>query len=86
LPKISQFYGIIIYMYFNDHSPSHFHAEYGDYEAVYAIESLDVLRGKLPRRAHILVIEWALAHRNQLRDNWQKGREQMPLEQIEPLD
>jgi hypothetical protein len=86
LPKISQFYGIIIYMYFNGHLPSHFHAEYGNYEVVYAIESLDVLRGKLPRRAHILVIEWALAHRNQLRDNRHKAREQMPLEQIEPLD
>jgi hypothetical protein len=73
-------------MYFNDHLPSHFHAEYGNYEAVYAIETLDVLRGKLPRRAHILVIEWALAHRNQLRDNWHKAREQMPLDQIEPLD
>jgi hypothetical protein len=86
MPRVSQFYGVVIYMYFNDHFPSHFHAEYGGFEAVYAIDSLDVLRGQLPRRAHIMVIEWALAHRNELRDNWRKARDQQPLEQIEPLD
>ena len=73
-------------MYFNDHLPSHFHAEYGGFEAVYTIDTLEVLRGRLPRRAHIMVIEWALAHRNELRDNWRKAQEQQPLEQIEPLD
>ena len=73
-------------MYFNDHLPSHFHAEYGGFEAVYSIDTLDVLRGKLPRRAHIMVIEWALAHRIELRDNWRKAREQQPLDQIKPLD
>lgn len=86
MPRVSQFYGVVIYMYFNDHLPSHFHAEYAGFEAVYAIDSLDLLRGQLPRRAHIMVIEWALAHRNELRDNWRKAREQQPLNQIEPLD
>jgi hypothetical protein len=86
MPRVCQFYGVVIYMYFNDHLPSHFHAEYGDFEAVYDIDSLDVLRGQLPRRAHIMVIEWALAHRNELRDNWRKARKQQPLHQIEPLD
>lgn len=86
MPRISQFYGVIIYMYFNDHLPAHFHAEYGDFESVYAIETLEVLRGNLPRRAHSMVIEWALARRAELRDNWQKARQQLPLAQIEPLD
>ncbi len=86
MPRISQFFGVTIYMYFNDHLPPHFHAEYGEFEAVYAIDTLDSLRGELPRRAHILVIEWALAHRIELRANWQRARQQLPLEQIEPLD
>jgi hypothetical protein len=86
MPQISQFYGVVIFMYFNDHLPSHFHAEYGGSEAVYSIESLEVLRGQLPRRAHIMVIEWALAHRLELRNNWRKARELMPLDQIAPLD
>ncbi len=86
MPRISQFFGVIIYMYFNDHLPAHFHAEYGEFEAVYAIDTLDSLRGDLPRRAHIMVIEWALARRIELRANWERARQQLPLEQIEPLD
>jgi hypothetical protein len=86
MPRISQFFGIVIYMYFNDHLPPHFHAEYGEAEAVYAIDSLDILRGQLPRRAQGMVVEWALAHRAELRDNWVRAREQLPLEEIEPLD
>ena len=30
MPEISRFYGIVIKMYFGDHQPPHFHAEYGE--------------------------------------------------------
>lgn len=86
MPQISRFFGIIIYMYFNDHSPPHFHAEYGDFEAVYAIETLLVLRGELPRRAHGLVVEWASYYRDDLKANWERAREMVPLETIEALE
>ena len=86
MPRISEFFGIAIYMYFNDHLPPHFHAEYGGLEAVYAVDTLDTLRGELPRRAHGMVVEWALAHRAELRADWIRAREQQPLEQIEPLE
>ncbi len=86
MPRISQFFGVVIYMYYNDHLPPHFHAEYGEFEALYTIETLDILRGGLPRRAHSMVIEWALAHRAELRIDWERAREQVPLDQIEPLD
>jgi hypothetical protein len=86
MPSISRFFGLVIYMYFNDHSPPHFHAEYGEWEAVYVIDTLDVLRGELPRRAHIMVIEWALANREELRADWAKASRQLPLDQIRPLE
>ena len=86
MPCVSEFFGIAIYMYFNDHSPPHFHAEYGESEAIYTVETLDILRGQLPRRAHSMVIEWALACRGELRSNWALAREQLPLAQIEPLE
>ena len=86
MPRISQFFGVVVYMYFNDHLPPHFHAEYGEFEAVYTIETLDRLRGQLPRRAHGMVLEWALAHRAELRANWDRAREELPLNDIEPLD
>ncbi len=59
MPRISEFFGIVIYMYYNDHLPPHFHAEYSGDEAVYSIETLAVLQGQLPRRAHKMVVEWA---------------------------
>ncbi|GAB4407628.1 MAG: hypothetical protein Kow00123_20580 [Anaerolineales bacterium] len=34
MPEISRFFGIVIKMYFDDHLPPHFHAEYGEYKAV----------------------------------------------------
>ena len=86
MPQISQFFGIVIYMYFNEHLPSHFHAEYGEAEAVYRIDTLDVIRGKLPRRAHALVVEWATLHRPELRADWDRARQAVPLLEIEPLD
>ena len=43
MPRICEFFGIVIKMYFNDHSPAHFHAEYGDHEAVYEIDTMKKL-------------------------------------------
>ena len=86
MPRISEFFGIVIYMYYNDHMPPHFHAEYGEHEAIYEIDTLDVMRGDLPRRAHALVIEWASEHRAELRDDWERARQEKPLEKIEGLE
>jgi hypothetical protein len=55
MPEICHFYGIVIKMYFADHAPPHFHAEYSEHEARIAINSLAVLSGKLPPRAMGLV-------------------------------
>lgn len=73
-------------MYFNDHAPAHFHAEYGEFEAVYTIETLETLRGELPRRAHGMVVEWATLYRDELRENWERAREMKTLEKIDPLE
>jgi len=86
MPRVSAFFGIVIYMYYNDHMPPHFHAEYAEHEAIYEIETLDVHRGGLPRRAHALVIEWASLHRTELRDDWESARLERPLSEIEGLE
>lgn len=86
MPAISRFFGIIIKMYFDDHNPPHFHAEYGEHEAVYVIETLELLRGTLPSRAHAMVVEWATMHRPELRANWAIARQMRPLVKIEPLE
>lgn len=86
MPRISQFYGISIYMYYRDHAPPHFHAIYGKDEAVIGIETTTVLDGHLPRRALNLVIDWLRAHQNELRANWGAARAGQPLDAIDPLD
>jgi hypothetical protein len=73
-------------MYFNDHAPPHFHAQYGDNEAVYVIETLETMRGELPRHAHSMVVEWATLYRQDLWSNWEKARLQRPLDAIDPLE
>ncbi|MEJ5310401.1 MAG: DUF4160 domain-containing protein [Anaerolineae bacterium] len=85
MPSVSHFLGIAIYMYFNDHLPPHFHAEYGGDEALYEIRTLLVYEGKLPGRVHNLVIEWADLHRDELMDNWERARGGQELVAIAPL-
>ncbi|MGH7952093.1 MAG: DUF4160 domain-containing protein [Limisphaerales bacterium] len=58
MPEISRFYGISIYLYPREHPPAHFHAFYGDDEAVFGIDALEILEGSLPNRARSFVVEW----------------------------
>ena len=71
MPEISRFLGIVIKMYFEDHNPPHFHAFYGDDEAVFSIDPIEVIKGKLPPRVIWLVIEWAELRRKELKKNWE---------------
>ncbi|HZT30392.1 MAG TPA: DUF4160 domain-containing protein [Bryobacteraceae bacterium] len=73
-------------MYFSDHEPPHFHAQYGEFEALVEIETLALLRGELPRRAMALVLEWAALHRQELRSDWERARTGTPVQPIAPLD
>lgn len=86
MPKISSFYGISIYIYWQDHDPPHFHAIYGGQDAAFLIESASVMDGKLPKRAAKMVQEWANAHRNELLENWARAQQGEPLHPIEPLE
>ncbi len=86
MPCVSQFFGILIYIYYNEHAPPHFHGEYGGDEALYEIDTLRVYAGNLPRRVHNLVLEWADLHRQELMDEWNKARAGEPLDKIEPLN
>ena len=48
MPTISRFFGIAIEMFWREHNPPHFHATYAEDEAVFEIESLDIIRGNFP--------------------------------------
>jgi hypothetical protein len=86
VPRISEFLGIYIYMYFSDHNPPHFHAIYGQFDAEFAIGDGKLLAGAFPPRAKKLVFEWAAVYREQLMDDWARARDHKPLRSIPPLE
>lgn len=84
MPEISRFYGIIVYMFFMDHNPPHFHVKYQEYEATINIED-GMVRGELPRRALNLIYEWLDLHKKELFQNWKLMEQRKPFNKIEPL-
>lgn len=85
MPEISRFFGITIKMFFGDHLPPHFHAEYGEFKAQVDIRSLVIIAGDLPPRALGMVIEWASQHQDELKDLWELASKNQALHRIEPL-
>jgi hypothetical protein len=85
VPRISQFHGIVIYMYHTEHAPAHFHAIFGEREATIGIDPIAVVGGDLPARIRRLVFEWTAIHQAELATNWLRARRLEPLHRIEPL-
>jgi Domain of unknown function (DUF4160) len=86
VPRISFFYGIAIFMYWNEglHARPHFHARYSGSAASVDFDG-NVIAGSLPPRAVEFLREWAQLHRAELEANWERARRDQALEQIEPL-
>lgn len=85
MPRLSEFYGIVIYMYFQDHNPPHFHAIYAEHEALIRIDDGSKIRGRLPRTAAVLIEQWRALHVDELLANWQRAQEPAALVRIQPL-
>ena len=85
VPRISEFYGIAIYMYWVDHPPPHFHALYSVDEAIVSIADGSVIAGSLPTIAMRLVREWLDLHREELEANWARATVPEALSRIDPL-
>jgi hypothetical protein len=86
MPTICVFYGVSIRMHWNEHAPPHFHAIYGEFEAVFRIDSLEMVDGSLPRRAQALTLEWASIHRAELLENWDRCATKRQPNRIPPLE
>jgi hypothetical protein len=86
MPEISRFFGIIIFMYFDEHNPPHFHVKYGEDRAVLSITELKMMEGRIPKRALSLVLEWANDHRDELLNNWNSLQTTGEYSKIAPLE
>ena len=85
MPEIARFFGISIKMYYDDHAPPHFHAEYGGDIAVVDIQTLLVMGGDLPPRALGMVVEWGALYRKELLEDWDLASAYQPLRRLPPL-
>lgn len=85
MPVISEFYGIKITMYWNDHLPPHFHAECGDNKILVDIVNGTVIKGVFPFKQLKLVLAWCEIHRDELLNNWENAKKHVNFNKINPL-
>ncbi len=85
MPKISQFHGIGIYMYYNDHLPPHFHAMHAGDEALVSFNPAQLYQGALSPKNLKMILKWAGLHSAELDQNWHLARLGQPLLPIPPL-
>ena len=83
--EISRFLGIVISIYYNEHNPPHFHAEYGDFQITVEIES-GIVNGRFPKRALKAVLEWHNLYQEELMKDWELAIKGKPLNKIKPLE
>ena len=76
MPEVSRFNGIVIRMFFKhkEHEPPHIHATYGEYAAIYDIETYQRLDGEMPQKAHESIQRWMTIHKKELRQMWDTQR------------
>lgn len=85
MPVISRFFGIVVYIFWRDHAPPHFHAKYQDNEVTINIETGEVT-GQMSRRALRMLEEWRQMHKNELLEDWHLAEAKQSLKRIEPLE
>lgn len=86
MPAISVFFGIVIRMFYREHGVPHFHAEHQGQQASFTLDG-NLMAGTLQSRTALrLIREWAIAHRPELEDDWNRLKVGEPLERIPPLD
>jgi hypothetical protein len=84
--KVSEFFGISVLFWFNDHPPPHFHAQYAGLEVEIQIDPIGVRAGYVPPRVISMLLEWTALHQEELLACWAMARQQQRPPMIEPLD
>ncbi|MCU0579634.1 MAG: DUF4160 domain-containing protein, partial [Desulfobacterota bacterium] len=84
MPEICRFFGIIIRMYFNEHEPPHFHAEYQGKKAVFDFNG-NLIKGSLASKtATKLVRDWVDLRFIELNEDWGLAQDGKEIKKIEP--
>jgi len=87
VPRISEFFGIVIYMYWFDeqkHKRPHFHARFAGEEAVFDLSGR-CMEGDIGARAARLVEEWCRERSIELRAAWAAAAAGKEIPWVAPL-
>lgn len=87
MPIISQFYGIVVKMFFNDnlqHNLPHIHVEYAGNKSVFDFDS-NMLSGNMPIKQRKMIEAWILIHQEELKALWNVLNEDKQFFRIDPL-
>ena len=85
MPIISVFFGIVVRMFYKEHEPAHFHAEYQGQQGKFNLDGERIVGSVRSKTARRLIREWALLHRPELEAKWKRMKRGRPLERVEPL-
>ena len=72
MPVVGRFYSIIISMnpLDSEHNPPHVHVSYNEFKAIINIKNCELLKGKLPKNALRLALEFVKQHKDELLSMW----------------
>ena len=83
--ELCSFFGIVISMKYDNNASPCFNVNYSNYDAIFGINDLLIIKGEIPSRVFDLVIEWAKIHKNELLENWNMLEETGKYFEIKPL-
>ncbi len=86
MPTISAFFGIVIRMFYREHEPPHFHAEYQGQQGKFTFDGKMTAGNINSRTARRLIRQWASLHHRELEANWENMTLGRTLEKIAPLE
>jgi hypothetical protein len=86
MPIVSVFFGVVVRMFYQEHEPPHFHAEYQGQRATFDFSGRVMAGSICSRTARRLIRQWALRHAAELTRNWTKLKAGLPLDRIAPLE
>lgn len=73
-------------MFYDEHNPPHFHAEYQGHKAIFDMNG-NMLKGDLhSKTARKLVREWVDLHCDDLIEDWNLAMNSQDLKKISPLE
>lgn len=86
VPIISVFFGIVVRMFYKEHEPAHFHAEYQGQQGKFDLDGQLIVGNVQSGTALRLIREWATIHKLELESNWERMKAGQALNRIQPLE